>query len=140
MAERVIVTQDSQFRTMFKTADPEDIHSDEFETVESIHQLTPYGMLLSSIASCTALVLHTFAQNHELPLQDVEIHISYERVFRDDCENCDEEQEFQEEIHEKIHLNGNLSQEDREKLMRIAHHCPIFQMAKSGIPIQTSAI
>ena len=84
MAERMIVKQDSQFRTVFKTADPEDIHSDEFEVVEGIHQLTPYGMLLSSIASCTALVLYTFAQNHEIPLEDVEIQISYDRVFRDD--------------------------------------------------------
>lgn len=140
MAERVIVKQDSQFRTVFKAADPEDVHSDEFETVEDIHQLTPYGMLLSSIASCTALVLHTFAQNHEIALEDVEIHMSYDRIFREDCESCEEEQEYTEEINEKIRLIGNLSQQERDKLMRIAHFCPIYQMVEPGIPIKTSAM
>ena len=140
MAERVIVIQDSQFRTVFKAADPEDLHSGEFETIKSIHQLTPYGMLLSSIASCTALVLHTFSQHHDIPLEDVEIHMSYDRVFRDDCENCEEEQEYSEEIQEKIRLAGDLSQKDRDKLMRIAHRCPIYQMVKPGIPIITSAM
>jgi putative redox protein len=140
MAERVIVNQDSQFRTIFKAADPEDFHADEFEIIEGIHQLTPYGMLLASIASCTALVLHTFAQNHDIKLQDVEIHMSYDRVFRDDCENCEEDEEFSEEIGEKIRLNGDLSQADRDKLMRIAHHCPIYQMVIQGIPITTSVL
>jgi uncharacterized OsmC-like protein len=134
MAERVIVIQDSQFHTVFKTADPEDHLSDKFETIESIHQLTPYGMLLSSIASCTALVLHTFSQHHDIPLEDVEIHISYNRVFRDDCENCEEEQEYSEEIQENIRLGGDLSQKDRNKLMRIAHRCPIYQIVKPGLP------
>ena len=140
MAERVIVKQDSQFRTVFKAADPEDLHSSEFETIEGIHQLTPYGMLLSSIASCTALVLHTFSQHHDIHLEDVEIHMSYDRVFRDDCENCEEEQEYSEEIQEKIRLAGDLSQKDRDKLMRIAHRCPIYQMVKPGFPIMTSAL
>jgi len=140
MAERVIVKQDSQFRTRFLAADPEDATSVEFETVEDIHQLTPYGMLLSSLASCTALVLHTFAQHHDLALKEVEIHASYDRVFRDDCENCEEDQKYREEVSEKILLNGDLSQSDRDKLLRIAHHCPIYQMMKPGILINTSLI
>lgn len=140
MAERVIINQDSQFRTMFKAADPEDYHADEFEAIEGIHQLTPYGMLLASIGSCTALVLHTFAQNHDIKLDDVEIQMSYDRVFRDDCENCEEDEEYREEIGEKIKLNGDLSQADRDKLMRVAHRCPIYQMVEKGIPIKTSIL
>jgi len=139
MAERVIVKQDNRFHTVFSAADPEDVTSDEFETIEDIHQLTPYGMLLSSLASCTALVLHTYAQNHDIPLQEVELHLSYDRVFRDDCENCDEEEhEFHEDIFEKILLRGNLSQVQREKLLRVAQLCPIHQMVKPSIPITTS--
>ncbi|MBM3136780.1 MAG: hypothetical protein FJZ98_01185 [Chloroflexi bacterium] len=77
MAERIIIRQDNQFRTLFLTADPEDPASQEFEGIETIHQLTPYGMLLASLGSCSALVLHTFAQNHDISLTDVEIHLDY---------------------------------------------------------------
>lgn len=138
MAERVIVIQDSQFRTRFLAADPEDSTSDEYEEVADIHQLTPYGMLLSSLASCTALVLHTFAQHHDLSLENVELHMSYDRVFRDDCENVEEGRDYCEEISEKIILKGDLSREERDKLLRISHRCPIYEMLKPGITINTS--
>ena len=140
MAERVIVKQDRHFRTQFLAADPEDIHSNVFETIENIHQLTPYGMLLSSLASCTALVMHTFAQNHDIGLKEVEMHMSYQRVFREDCEDCDESKEYNEEINERILLNGELSAAEREKLLHVAHFCPIFKMMKEGITITSSLI
>ena len=125
MAERMIVKQDRNFRTVFMVADPEDIHSDSFEPVETIHQLTPYGMLLGSLASCTALVLHTFAQNHDIPLNEVELHMFYQRVFREDCEDCDEERKFTEEFEQKILLVGDISAADRQKLLQVAHLCPV---------------
>jgi len=140
MAERVIVKQDRQFRTQFSVADPEDIQSDIFEAVEDIHQLTPYGMLLSSLASCTALVMHTFAQNHDIKLREVELHMSYQRVFREDCEDCEEEKEYNEEISERILLEGDLSSADREKLLHVAHFCPIYKMMIDGIAINSSLI
>ena len=140
MAERVIVKQDRQFRTQFSVADPEDIQSNVFETVEDIHQLTPYGMLLSSLASCTALVMHTYAQNHDIKLREVELHMSYQRVFREDCEDCEEEREYNEEISERILLDGDLSTTERDQLMRVAHFCPIYKMMVDGITLNSSLI
>jgi len=140
MAERVIVKQDRKFHTQFSAADPEDIQSNVFEPVEDIHQLTPYGMLLSSLASCTALVIHTFAQNHDIKLQEVELHMSYQRVFREDCEDCEEERDYSEEISERILLEGDLSSADREKLLHVAHFCPIYKMMVDGITINSSLI
>jgi len=140
MAERVIVKQDRQFRTHFQAADPEDIHSNVFETIEDVHQLTPYGMLLASLASCTALVIHTFAQNHDIGLREVELHMSYQRVFREDCEDCDDEKEYTEEISERILLGGDLSAAEREKLLHVAHFCPIYKMMIKGITITSSLI
>jgi putative redox protein len=137
MAEKVVVRQDNQFRTLILSADPEDIHSPILEPVEDIHQLTPYGMLLSSLGSCTALVLHTYAQNHDIRLTQVEISLEYERVFREDCEDCDEASEFKEEIHEKLNLTGEINAAEREKLIRVAHYCPIYKMLQDGIKVST---
>ena len=140
MAERVIVKQDSQYRTQFLAADPEDIYSNVFETIEDIHQLTPYGMLLISLASCTALVMHTFAQNHDIDLEEVELHLSYQRVFREDCDDCEEEKDFNEEIAERILLKGDITAAEREKLLQVAHYCPIYKMMKDGIAITSKLI
>jgi putative redox protein len=137
MAEKVIIRQDNQFRTLILSADPEDIHSNEMEAVDDIHQLTPYGMLLSSLGSCTALVLHTYAQNHDIQLVEVEITLVYQRVFREDCEDCEEAQDYQEEIQESINLKGEISIANREKLIRVADYCPIYKMLLNGIKINT---
>lgn len=140
MAERVIVKQDKNFRTAFLTADPEDIKLENFEPVESIHQLTPYGMLLSSLASCTAQVLHTYAQNHEIALDEVELHMFYQRVFREDCDSCDEDQRFSEEIQEKILLVGDISAAQRDKLLRVAKFCPVHKIITTNMRITSSLI
>jgi putative redox protein len=137
MAERIIVRQDKQFRTVFLAADPEDPAALNYETVEDIHQLTPYGMLLASLGSCTALVLHTYAQNHEIPLIEVELNLAYLRVFREDCEDCEENEDSNEEITEQLKLEGNLSAAAREKLLRIAHFCPIYQILGHGVKVKT---
>ncbi|MDK2980645.1 MAG: putative redox protein [Chloroflexota bacterium] len=137
MAEKVVIRQDNQFRTLFLSADPEDIHSETLEVLEDIHQLTPYGMLLSSLGSCTALVLHTYAQNHDIALSEVEISLEYQRVFREDCEDCDEDSSYDEEIHETLAFKGELSAAEREKLKRVAHYCPIYKMLQKGIRVKT---
>lgn len=140
MAEKVVVRQDSQFRTLILSADPENIHSQTLEPVEDIHQLTPYGMLLSSLGSCTALVLHTHAQNHDISLNQVEIILEYERVFREDCEDCEEAGDYTEEIREKFNLTGEISLAEREKLIRVAHYCPIYKMLRKGIKVNTQNV
>lgn len=140
MAERIIVRQDKNFRTLFLAADPEDPAAINFEAVEDIHQLTPYGMLLASLGSCTALVLHTYAQNHNIQLDEVELHLAYQRVFREDCEGCDEAEEYHEEITEHVKFCGNLPGTAREKLLRIAHFCPIYKMLDQGVEVKTSLL
>ncbi len=139
MAERVIVKQDKRFQTIFLAADPEDPHSHEFERVDDLHQITPYGMLYA------AGIVHRAGGAHlctepRARLDAVEIHLSYQRVFREDCEGCDEDLKFTEEIGERILLIGNLSAADRQKLLRIAHYCPIYKMLCDGIKVTTGLI
>ena len=138
MADRVIVKQDSEFRTQFLAEAGEGGSKGRMQAVEHIHQLNPYSMMLSSLGSCTAIVLNTYAQYHHLALQEVEIHLEYKRNYKEDCENCEEVGNYTEEVVEGIMLKGKLSDEERQKLVHIAHACPIYKMFKEGIPIMTS--
>jgi uncharacterized OsmC-like protein len=138
MADRVIVKQDSEFRTQFQAEGEADSTKGKMEGVEGIHQLNPYSMLLSSLGSCTAIVLNTYARYHQLDLEEVEIHLQYNRNYKKDCATCEEVDNFTEEVTEEILLKGRLSEEERQKLLHIAHACPIYKMFKEGIPIKTS--
>jgi putative redox protein len=136
MAESVIIRQNNRFEFEVLAQDPHD-HSDHFHPAESLYHLTPYGMWLAGLGTCTAIVLHTYAQNHGLDLQEVELHLHYDRVFAEDCEQCESAQRYTEEVNEGIKLVGNLTSAERQKLLAISRHCPIHKMLEHGIEIKS---
>ena len=137
MSEKVTVRQKSSYETEFWAPDPLDPESDEMKPVRHIDDLTPYGMLLASLGSCTAVLLNAFAKNHELDLQEVELRLRFERNFREDCQNCDNIEKYEEHIEQEIIFTGELNSKEREKLFLVSRHCPIHKMLKDGIEVKS---
>jgi putative redox protein len=140
MAERLIVIQNNKFEVDFQTTDPHDSESNEFKSVIHIHELTPYTMLLSSVGSCTSILLHTYAQNHEVDLREVELHLQYLRDFEDDRDDETPTGSYEEKIEEDMIFRGELNDQDRQKLYRVAKQCSIHQMLEAGIEISSQLI
>jgi uncharacterized OsmC-like protein len=137
MGEKVIVRQNSRFETEILALDPHDPSAHQFHPVDDVHHLTPYGMLLSGLGSCTAIVLHTYAQHHGVNLHEVELRLEYDRVFAEDCEDCERIEEYREQIEEEIVLTGELTPEVKKRLFLISRHCPIHKMLTRGIEVQS---
>jgi uncharacterized OsmC-like protein len=137
MAEQVIVDQNSDLEMEFRAADPRDAESDEFHVVDHVHDLTPYGMMLASLGACTTIVLHNYAQNHWLALERVTIHLRYARVFQQDCENCEDIDQYEEQLQEEITLIGDLTDQERVKLYDIAQQCSIQRIFENGVDINS---
>ncbi len=137
MPEKVVVHQDKAFQTEFKAADPHNEESDSIKPVMHLHALTPYGMLLASVGACTAIVLNSYAQNHNIPLESVTVEAVYDRVFAEDCENCDEDTSYEEIIREHLEFSGDLSEKDVGRLHHVAKYCSIRQILEQGIRIES---
>jgi uncharacterized OsmC-like protein len=140
MTERLILRQNNQFETEFLTTDPDPPESLEFDSKTQIHELTPYGLFLAGLASCTSIVLHSYAQNHGLDLKEVELRLTYERVFKEDCENCEDILQYKEEIEEEILLLGELDEVQRDKLFLVSKQCPIHRIVEEGIEVHSSLV
>jgi uncharacterized OsmC-like protein len=140
MAEHVIVRQNNKFQIEFRAQDPRDQESGEIQPVVHIHELTPYTMLLASLGACTTIVLHTYAQHHDVDLQEVESHLRYKRVFQHDCEHCEEIERFEEQIDQELTFSGDLTNEEREKLFRISKQCSVHKLLETGIEIRSQLI
>ncbi len=137
MSEKVVIHQDKEYRTEFKAADPEGEKPGELESVMHLHQLTPYGLLLASVASCTAIVLNAFSQHHNIPLESVTVDCMFDRVFSDDCKDCDEDKQYEEIIKEKLTFEGNLDDKQLKQLHQVAKACSVRRMVESGIRIES---
>jgi uncharacterized OsmC-like protein len=138
MAERVTLIQKNNFETEYLAPNIHDLEDSELRKATRLQDMTPYGQLLAGLAGCTAIVLHTFAFNHGLELAEVELRLEYDRIFQEDCENCENINRYEERIQEEIILRGDLSEKERERLFRVSKHCPIHKMMESGIHIDST--
>jgi uncharacterized OsmC-like protein len=138
--EKVIVRHNMRYETEFQIPDPEHPESGEFLSIAHIHALTPYGMMLASAGTCTTILLHSYAQNHSMALDEVEIALEYRRDFDRDCEDCEVTDRYEEQITQEIRLTGELDRKERRKLFAIAHQCPIEKILKNGIHIQSDLV
>ena len=133
----MIVRQNNRFEVEFLSVDPHLPGSTEFKPVAHIHELTPYGMLLAGLGSCTTIILHTYAQNHGLNLREVELHLTYYEAFKENPEEIDR---YLERIEEELTLSGELNASDRNKLLMVAKQCSIRRLIEEGIHIDSKLV
>jgi putative redox protein len=137
MGERVVVRQDRNFITQVLAVDPHEPESEELQKVDHIHQLTPYGMLLTSLGACTAIVQHTYAQHNDIDLEQVAVELAYNRLFAEDCADCEEIDGYKEYVRQEVSVRGDLTERDRDRLEAISRHCSIHKILIHGLDVDT---
>ena len=98
---------------------------------------SPYELLSSSLAACTAMTLQMYARRKEWPLHEVKVHISYERSYKEDCMHCDEKDRRLDIFDREIELLGPLDQTQQERLLEIANRCPVHRTLESTTEVRT---
>ena len=95
---------------------------------------TPYQLLLGAVAACTCITLSMYAQRKEIAVSSISAQYSYDKVHADDCEFCDDEdQGFIDTVSSEIFIEGDFTDEQRERLAQIATRCPVHKTLEHGI-------
>jgi putative redox protein len=97
----------------------------------------PYEHLLAALGTCTSMTIRMYANHKKLPLDDVLVTLSHDRQHVNDCEGCETAPKKIEVISRTLTLVGDLSEENRQRLLQIADRCPVHQTLHSDIKIQT---
>ncbi|NSL86483.1 OsmC family protein [Chitinophaga sp. Mgbs1] len=87
----------------------------------------PGELLLSSLGSCTAITLTMYAQRKKWPLEGVEIDLRFNSAAKPDPKTT--------VIDYDIRFIGNLTDEQRARLMEISHSCPIHKVLTNPVII-----
>ena len=99
---------------------------------------SPYDLLLAAIGSCTSMTLRMYAARKGWPLEDAVVRLRNERRHASDCAECDTKRVGIRRIEREIDLHGDLTDEQRARLMEIADRCPVKQTLERGVEIVAS--
>lgn len=76
-----------------------------------------------------------YARRKGWPLADVKVHLRYFRIHASDCAECETKDGYLDRIEWRFELGGDLTNEQRARILEIAQRCPVHRTLVSRIDI-----
>jgi len=87
----------------------------------------PFDFIMSGLGACTSMTLRMYAERKELPLKRISVALRHDKIEVDGV--------MRDRIHRDITLEGNLSDEQRQRLLEIANKCPVHRALSQSIQL-----
>ncbi len=99
---------------------------------------SPYQYLNAALGACTSMTVRMYAERKGWPLESVDVRLTQEKTHADDCAQCDENEKARVDVIERtITFKGDLSEEQRARLLEIADKCPVHRTLNSPVVIRS---
>ena len=133
----VVVTSQSNLRNEVRYGDGRSFITDEpISAGGEDAGPDPYTLLLGALGSCISMTVTLYARRKQWPLERVTVRLRQDRVHSKDCKECQENLEgYIHRIERSVSVTGELSDEQRARLIEIAKKCPIHKTLSSPIVI-----
>ncbi len=101
---------------------------------------SPYDLLAAALGACTTMTLRMYADRKDLPLDRALVAVTHEKVHEKDIERMmDDEDAKPDRFTRTITLEGDLTPEQRTRLIEIANRCPVHKTLERGSSVLTEA-
>ena len=99
---------------------------------------SPYQLLTSALAACTSMTLQMYARRKKWPVDEVLCHVNYSKEYYEDCIACVDEGAYLDTFDRSIEIKGDITEEQRQRMLEIANKCPVHRSLSSEIIVVTS--
>ncbi|TKD62582.1 bifunctional alpha/beta hydrolase/OsmC family protein [Flavobacterium sp. ASW18X] len=98
---------------------------------------SPYELVSAGLSACTAMTVQMYAKRKNWPLENIEVHTTYNKQHAVDCEHCEEPTAKIDTFHRFIKFTGNLDQKQIARMLEIADKCPVHKTLHSQTQVIT---
>jgi uncharacterized OsmC-like protein/alpha-beta hydrolase superfamily lysophospholipase len=98
---------------------------------------TPYDLLLAGLGACTSMTIKMYADRKKWPVENVEVTMTHNKIHAEECGSCETADGKIDHIHRRIHIEGDLDADQRERLLEIADKCPVHKTLHAEVHITT---
>ncbi|RFZ84636.1 OsmC family peroxiredoxin [Mucilaginibacter terrenus] len=88
--------------------------------------MSPYQLLLASLASCTAITLRMYINRKRWAINEIKVNLEMYRTNDGIL------------IDSRLYFKGEITEDQRKRLIKIADACPIHKILVGNITINTS--
>jgi putative redox protein len=99
---------------------------------------TPYDLVLAGLGACTAITVRMYAERKGWPLHHTTVRLRHRRIHARDCADCETTTGQLDHIEREMQFNGELTGEQRARLLDIAERCPVHRTLHSEVLISTT--
>jgi len=100
----------------------------------------PYELLLMALGACTSMTINLYAARKKWPLDQAIVRLRHDRVYADDCVDCEDPKAKIDRISMSIELIGALDDAQRTRMMEIAKQCPVHRTLTGKIDIRSDLV
>ena len=99
---------------------------------------SPYDLLGAALAACTTMTLQMYAKHKKLPLDAATVHVRHGKIHATDCGDCETVDGKVDEFRREIVIDGDLTDDQRQRMLEIADRCPVHRTLHSEVKIRSA--
>lgn len=113
--------------------EPENLGGNNFGT-------SPYGLLTSALAACTAITMRMYANRKDWDLEEIWVHVDHEKRYDEESNNDESSKRKIDFFDRSIEIKGALDEKQRQRLIEIANRCPVHKTLENRSKVNTKEI
>ena len=90
----------------------------------------PFDLVMAGLGACTSMTLRMYAERKGLALTHVSVALSHQKIEIDGVSR--------DHIERTISLTGQLTAEQRQRLLEIANKCPVHRALSQSMVIESA--
>lgn len=98
---------------------------------------SPYELLNAALGACTAMTLKLYAERKKWPLEEVYVYLTHDKRHVDDCKDNSGKTGKIDYIKKKLEFVGDLTEDQKNRLVEIAALCPVQKTLSTATKIET---